>query len=108
LVAGQGDWIIHVELFVADRSGVHPGGGGGGCGGGSGHGLVMVLAQMVEIGEVVELVAFHRSEQWLHDEVQVFSEDVSLKKEFRHRQIWLSFSLELWKSFLFEKQQLRR
>lgn len=27
----------------------------------------MMLAQMVEIGEMVELVAFHRSEQWLHD-----------------------------------------
>lgn len=27
----------------------------------------MMLAQMVEVGEMVELVAFHRSEQWLHD-----------------------------------------
>ena len=58
MVAGQGDGIVHVELFVADRSGIHPGGGGGsGCG----HGFVMVI-EMVEVGKVVELVSFHRSE----------------------------------------------
>jgi len=42
----------------------------------------MVLAQMVEIGEMVELVAFHRSEQWLHDEVEVSRKMFHLKKNF--------------------------
>jgi hypothetical protein len=33
---------------------------------------------MMKISEMVELVSFHRSEQWLHDVVEI---EYSLKKE---------------------------
>jgi hypothetical protein len=38
----------------------------------------MMLTQMMKISEMVELVSFHRSEQWLHDVVEI---EYSLKKE---------------------------